>query len=176
MRGLETLPLRTQTGEFHAVIETPRGSRVKYSYDKDTGLFLAKKMLALGYSFPFPFGFLPSTKGEDGDPVDVLVLTAADLPTGALVKLELIGLIRIEQQEAGRSIRNDRILGAPLLEGGDSQLDRLSDLGEATLREIEAFLVGYQKAEAKTVRILGRGNGAEAARAVDAWSRGRAAA
>ena len=69
----------------------------------ETGLFLAKKLLAMGFAFPFPFGFFPSTKAEDGDPLDVLLLTDADLPTGSLVRCRLIGGIAMEEIERGKS-------------------------------------------------------------------------
>ena len=64
---------------YNVVVETPRGSRTKFAYDPETGLFLAKKLLAMGFAFPFSFGFLPSTKAQDGDPLDVLPLTEAEL-------------------------------------------------------------------------------------------------
>jgi inorganic pyrophosphatase len=62
------------SGLVNVVIDTPRGSRCKYKYDEKTGLFRLAKLLPLGASFPYDFGFVPSTRGEDGDPLDVLVL------------------------------------------------------------------------------------------------------
>ena len=61
------------SGGYNVIVETPRGSRTKFAYDPETGLFLARKLLAMGFAFPFPFGFLPSTRAEDGDPLDVLI-------------------------------------------------------------------------------------------------------
>jgi inorganic pyrophosphatase len=162
MTGLDCLPLRARTGAFNAIVETQRGSRVKFSYDTETGQFRAKKLLALGYVFPFPFGFLPSTRGADGDPIDVLLLTDAVLPMGTLVELKPLGIIEIEQNEDGRRVRNDRLLGAPLLEGDEGRIERLSEVSERLVYEIEEFLVGYQRAENKQVRIIGRGDAGKA--------------
>jgi len=165
--ALDMLPLRSSSGDLNAIVETPRGSRVKFSYDKQTGRFWAKKLLAPGYAFPFPFGFLPSTKAEDGDPIDVMIFTYVELPMGALVQLALIGVIEIEEKESGRTIRNDRLIGMPLLEGDDDRAATLADIGEAPLREIERFLIGYQEAEGKIVRLVGRRESAEAERLVE---------
>ncbi|TRC98377.1 hypothetical protein FJV76_13865 [Mesorhizobium sp. WSM4303] len=59
-------------GGYNVVVETPRGSRVKFAYDSEAGLLRAKKLLVTGFAFPFPFGFLPSTKAQHGEPLDVL--------------------------------------------------------------------------------------------------------
>jgi inorganic pyrophosphatase len=79
IRQIDQIPLEAEGG-YNVVVETPRGSRTKFSYDPSTGMFLAKKLLAMGFAFPFPFGFFPSTKADDEDPLDVLLLTDADLP------------------------------------------------------------------------------------------------
>jgi inorganic pyrophosphatase len=163
MPAADEIPLRTADGSFQAIVETPRGSRVKYAYDKGTGLFLAKKLLALGFCFPFPFGFLP-TSAEDGDPLDVLIVTQFDLPAGTLVRISFAGAIQLEQQTDGKTIRNDRLLGAPRLEGDESRMTNLADVGQDRLREIENFLVGYQQAEGKRIRTVGRLSGADAER------------
>src|SRR3954468_19618945 len=85
------LDRRTMTAR--AVVETPKGSRSKFDYDPETGLFALAGLLPEGMSFPMDFGFFPSTKAEDGDPLDVLVLHDEPLPVGATVKVRLIGLI-----------------------------------------------------------------------------------
>jgi len=167
MNSLETLPLHAKTGEYHAVIETPAASRVKYSYDVKTGLFMAKRVLALGLVFPFPFGFLPSTRGADGDPLDVLVICDLDLPTGSLILVSLIGVIQIEQEEDGKAVRNDRFIAVPHLNGGERRPQRFEDLGEHWLAQIETFLKTYEQEAGKKARIIGRGNGMDAERLVE---------
>lgn len=64
-----------EDGNLHVIVETPMGCRNKYSYDPELNVFRLKKALAEGMVFPFDFGFVPSTLGEDGDPLDVLVIT-----------------------------------------------------------------------------------------------------
>lgn len=93
------------------VIETPKGSRNKYAFDADERAFVLKKVLPAGMSFPYDFGFIPSTEAEDGDPTDVLVLMDEPAFTGCIVKCRLIGVIEGEQGEGKNTERNDRLIG-----------------------------------------------------------------
>jgi inorganic pyrophosphatase len=77
LRGADAEPLSPQV--IDVVIETPKGSRNKFAFDPQTGMFKLLKILAQGMMFPYDFGFVPSTKAEDGDPIDVLVLVEAYL-------------------------------------------------------------------------------------------------
>lgn len=163
--AINKIPLNVPDG-YNVVVETPKGSRTKFAYDPETGLFLAKKLLAIGFAFPFPFGFFPSTKAEDGDPLDVLLITDADLPTGSLVRCRLLGGIAVEERKEGYSIRNDRLLAVPLLLHQDRPPFELSDMPAAELKEIEDFLVAYQAADGKDAKVLGRLHKAEAESAV----------
>src|SRR5262244_2461710 len=107
-------PFGPRSEYVNAVIETPKGSRTKFKYDEELGLFMFDKALPIGQSFPFDFGFLPSTKGDDGDPIDILVL--ADEPTfvGCLIRAKLLGVIEAEQTENGKTERNDRLIATPI--------------------------------------------------------------
>ena len=149
-------------GGYNVVVETPRGSRTKFAYDSETGLFRAKKLLAMGFAFPFPFGFFPSTKADDGDPLDVLLVTDADLPTATLVRCRLLGGIAMEELSEGSPRRNDRLLAVPLLMHQDRPPYEVSDLPPAELKDIEDFLVAYQVADGKEAKIVGRLDKAEA--------------
>src|SRR5215213_321261 len=98
-----------KTGEVVVVAETPKGSRNKYSYDAGLGAFRLAAVLPEGTSFPFDFGFVPSTLGEDGDPLDVLVLLDTPVVAGCVLTARLIGVIEAEQRErGGERVRNDR--------------------------------------------------------------------
>lgn len=155
---LDKLPLRI-AGGYNAIIETPRHSRIKFSYDPEAGIFRARKLLAMGLTFPFPFGFFPSTRGADGDPLDVLLITDAELPMGALVQCRLIGVIMATQgADGGDMIRNDRLLGVPLLHHQDRPPHDIGDLPEHELDDIEAFFRAYQQADGKRFEPLGRGD------------------
>lgn len=150
------------TGGYNVVVETPRGSRTKFAYDTETGLFRAKKLLAMGFAFPFPFGFLPSTQGGDGDPLDVLLLTDAELPIGSLVRCRLLGGIAMEESSEGITKRNDRLLVVPLLLHQDRPPYELSDMPVAELKDIEDFFVAYQAADGKDAKIIARLDRSEA--------------
>jgi len=111
--GLTHLPARNpDTGLVHVIVDTPKGSRNKFKYDEKLGLFRLGKVLPLGSCFPYDFGFIPSTKAEDGDPVDVLVLMDEPAFSGCLVTVRLLGVIEAEQTEEGKTVRNDRLIGA----------------------------------------------------------------
>src|SRR6185369_1482784 len=97
-------PFDEQSGDLNAVVETIAGSRNKFAYDEELGLFRLKGVLPAGASFPFDFGFVPSTKGGDGDPLDVLVLMDEPAFAGCLVPARLVGVITA-QQRAGRPSR-----------------------------------------------------------------------
>jgi inorganic pyrophosphatase len=94
----------------HVVIETPRGSRNKFKYDAKLRAFRLKTVLPLGAAFPYDFGFVPATKAEDGDPLDVLVLMDEPAFTGCIVRARLVGVIKAKQCETGATIRNDRLI------------------------------------------------------------------
>src|SRR5262245_34939487 len=91
------------------VVETPKGSRNKYAFDAETRVFTLKKVLPAGMAFPYDFGFIPSTKAEDGDPIDVLVLMDEPAFSGCVLSCRLIGVIEGEQSNGkknGKKIRN----------------------------------------------------------------------
>lgn len=92
------------------VIETPKGSPNKLAFEPRFGTFVLKGVLPAGAVFPFDFGFVPSTRAEDGDPVDVLVLMDAPVFPGCVVPSRLVGAIEAEQTEGGKAERNDRVL------------------------------------------------------------------
>jgi inorganic pyrophosphatase len=159
--SFDKIPLHAPDG-YNVVVETPRGSRTKFAYDPETGLFRAKKLLATGFAFPFAFGFFPSTRGGDGDPLDALLLTDADLAMGTLVRCRLIGGIAIEESVEGGTRRNDRLLAVPLLRHQDRPPYELSDVPSAELKDIEDFLVAYQIADGKDAKVKARLDKAEA--------------
>src|SRR5688500_9337596 len=98
---------------INVVIETPKGSRNKFVYDPENDYFKLKKTLPFGTVFPFDFGFVPGTKGEDEQPIDVVLLM--DFPTfpGCVVECRCLGVVLAEQKEKLKTIRNDRIICVP---------------------------------------------------------------
>src|SRR4051794_6279108 len=139
------------------VIETPKGSRVKYSYDEKTGMFELKKALPEGMVFPFNFGFIPGTKADDGDPVDILILNQEPLLPGCLVKARAIAGIEGKQTEQeGKQTRNDRLIGMAIAKQTPTFMEKL-DVDKKTLAEIEYFFVSYNKLSGKKFEVLGKG-------------------
>ena len=133
-----------------AVIETPRGTRTKLTYDEKLGAFAVTKVLPQGMTFPFDFGFIPSTKGGDDDPVDVLVLMDEALPTGTVVATRLVGVIEAEQTERDGSVeRNDRLIGVAVKSRLYENVESLKELNDTLVDEIEHFFVSYNEAKGK---------------------------
>src|SRR5580698_6307855 len=86
-------PVDKKDGVLQVIVETPKGSRNKFSFDPDQEIFALKKVLPAGMNFPYDFGFLPRTLAEDGDPIDVLLLMDEPAFPGVLVRSRLIGVI-----------------------------------------------------------------------------------
>src|SRR3954471_16256538 len=114
------------------IIETPRGKRNKYVFNPEKKLFELKKILPAGAVFPFDFGFIPSTLGEDGDPLDVLVIMDEPAFPGCLVRARLIGNIQATQKgsNANRAIRNDRLIAMAEKNLTHCKVNSLADLDE----------------------------------------------
>src|SRR5436853_4263726 len=86
----------------NAVIETPKANRNKFKYDPKLGIYELSSVLPRGMSFPFDFGFVPSTEAADGDPLDIMLLMDEPAFPGCLVKCRLIGVITALQKEDGK--------------------------------------------------------------------------
>jgi inorganic pyrophosphatase len=142
--------------KVQVVIETPKGSRNKYAWDKDQQIFVLKKVLPEGMAFPHDFGFIPSTEGDDGDPIDVLVLMDQPVFTGCLVKARLIGVIEGKQTKKGKSERNDRLLAVAESSHTHSDINSVNDLNKELLKELEQFLVNYHTNDGTEFRVLAR--------------------
>ena len=124
---------------IEVVIETPKGSSQKYDYDPKTRLFKLKKILPQGMSFPFDFGFIPGTKGEDGDPLDVIVISEFPAFSGCLMDCRIIGGFKAKQsKEAGstKRIRNDRFIAIPQCSLFFEKIETVKDLPEKIIREL----------------------------------------
>lgn len=136
--------------DVRAIIETPKGSRNKYRYDPDCNCFELATALPEGMVFPFDFGFLPSTLGDDGDPLDLLVLMDAPVPSGCMLRCRVIGVIEACQKEAGkRWERNDRLVGVAVHARTHESIETLAQLRPHSLEDIKAFFVDYNKLDDK---------------------------
>jgi inorganic pyrophosphatase len=156
--ALSRLDARADSGLVNVVIDTPRGSRCKYKYDEKAGVLRLSKLLPLGASFPYDFGFIPSTRGADGDALDVLVLLDEPVALGCVVPVRLIGVLQAEQTEtSGETVRNDRLLGVVETPYNPPELRSLDELHRQRVDEIEHFFVSYNEMEGRRFRPTGRG-------------------
>jgi inorganic pyrophosphatase len=114
------------------------------------------KLLPLGAAFPYDFGFVLSTKGEDGDPIDVLVLTEEAMFVGCVVPALLIGILKAEQTEKRKKVRNDRLIAVILTPYNPPPVESHDDLESQRLNEIEHFFVSCNEAEGRKFKSLGK--------------------
>ena len=141
-------------GDLRVVIETPRGSRSKYSYDPDCDCMQLSTVLPEGMVFPYDFGFIPSTVCEDGDPLDILVLMEASVIPGCVVRTRLVGAIEAEQKgESDGWTRNDRLIAIATHAQTHDSAKKLSDLRPHLLGEIKEFFITYNKLRNRKFRV-----------------------
>jgi len=142
--SLESLPAPDGEGAWLTVIEASRGSRHKFKYRAAHRAFELSGVLPLGLSFPYDFGFVPSTLGDDGDPLDVLVLADEALPVGVVVPARIVGVIEAEQQDEGEAAeRNDRLIAVADKARRYLDCNDLGDVAPNVLDEIEAFFAVF---------------------------------
>jgi inorganic pyrophosphatase len=151
---------------MNVVIEIPKGSKNKYEIDKETGLIALDRALYSAQDYPFDYGFVPKTLWDDGDALDVVVLTTYPLTTGILVQVRPVGIMNmIDGGEA-----DEKVIGVPETDPRWKDIKDLSDINKHTLKEIEHFFSTYKILQDKVVEIKGF-KGADDARA--AFERGR---
>ena len=171
LAGISALDPWDAQGRLRAVIEAPRGCANKLKFRPELGVFELHKVLPLGCAFPFDFGFVPGTLGEDGDPLDVLVVMDEPTSPGVVVPCRLLGAIEAAQRpikdtRSRRGTRNDRLIAVAAQSHRHEHCRALRDLGDGVLSEMERFFVFYN--EQKEVRFtpLGRAGAAAAKRLV----------
>jgi len=139
-------PFTKDDDDLRVVIETPRGSRNKYSYDPECDCMELSTVLPEGMIFPYDFGFIPSTLGADGDPLDILILMDEPVVPGCVVRARLIGAIEAEQKEKGEDwTRNDRLIAVAAHAQTHNGARKLADLRPHLITEIKEFFVTYNK-------------------------------
>ncbi len=155
------------------VIDTPQGSRNKFKFDSRNGAYKLSKILPEGMVFPYDFGFVPSTKSEDGDPLDVLVLIETPTLPGCNVECRLIGVIEAEQRtDAEKPVRNDRLVAVARASPLYSDVTNVNQIKPAVLKDIEAFFVNYDRLRGVEFRVLAR-SGPERALKILSDARGK---
>lgn len=154
--------------ECRAVIETPKGRRNKFDYDSDIQAFTLGGLLPEGLSFPFDFGFVPSTLAQDGDPVDVMILMDEPAHVGCVLSVRLIGVIEAEQSEDGKTTENDRLIGVAVHSYSHEDIRSIGELNKSILDQVEEFFISYNKSRGKKFKVTGVHGPARAARRLQA--------
>jgi inorganic pyrophosphatase len=140
---------RKKPEEFNCIIEIGKGSRVKYEVDKETGLIAFDRVLYSPMHYPANYGFIPQTLWEDGDPVDVLVLTHEELVPGCIVKCRPIGVLDMIDGGEGDA----KLLAVPVKDPRFNKTDSIKDLEPHLLEEIKHFFQVYKDLQKKKVEV-----------------------
>lgn len=145
------------------VIETPKGCRNKYAYDEKLKAFRLKKILPAGAVFPFDFGFIPNTKGGDGDPLDVLMIMDEPAYPGCIIECRIIGALKARQTERDKQTEeNHRLIAVSVVSTSYSEVNSLKDINKNILDQIEHFFISYNEQAGKKFEPQGWANGKEA--------------
>jgi len=146
-----------------AMVESPKGFNQKFEYEPQERRFRLSKILPAGLVFPFDFGMIPGTKGEDGDPLDVIVISEAATFPGCMIECRIIGAFQAEQTERdGKTMRNDRFLGIPVVSQLFPEVSELAQLPESILNQLEHFFKNYNEQAGKEFRVITRLSATEA--------------
>lgn len=155
-RLLSNLPTYTDDGAVHAIVEAPKDSGVKLKYDDKMGAFTVTRALPLGLTYPFDWGFVPSTQAPDGDPLDVLILHDGRTYPGVVLPCRPLGVIEMDEAGDGdKRERNDRVIVMPSWHDRLGEFERASDLPARLRKEIEQFFLSTTFFTSKDPNILG---------------------
>ncbi|MEO7993830.1 MAG: inorganic diphosphatase [bacterium] len=147
---------------MNAIIEIPTNERNKYELDKEYGIFRLDRVLASAVHYPGDYGFLPRTLGDDGDPLDVLVITTIPVFTGCLIECRPIGLFHL----VDRGKADEKVLAVPVSDPYSEGINELDDIPQHMLKEIEHFFQVYKDLEGVTTRTRGFEGATEARGAI----------
>lgn len=132
-------------GQVNVFIEIPKDNNIKYELDKDSGVIMVDRFLHTAMYYPANYGFIPNTLADDGDPVDVLVLSEHSVAPGTVIPSQIIGMLEMEDEEG---------IDAKLLAVPTSKIDPLfgtitsiADVPEATKNKIKHFFEVYKALE-----------------------------
>jgi inorganic pyrophosphatase len=155
MTDYSKLPTWADKQHVHAVVETPRGSRAKLEFDPKLRVFTLAKPLLAGLTYPYDWGFIPSTKAPDGDPLDVLIIHDAATYPGLVLKCKPIGVLEVLQTSKGKTERNDRVFVVPDRSPFEGDLQDIRRLPARAIAELEKFFEATDALETKKLSFEG---------------------
>ncbi len=136
---------------INVIVEIPKGSNNKYEIDKETGMIALDRVLHSAQTFPFDYGFVPKTLWDDGDALDVIILTTNPLPSGVLVRVRPVAIMNmIDSGEA-----DDKLISVPVDDPRFKDIKDLADLNPHQIKEIEHFYSTYKQLQGKKVEVKG---------------------
>ena len=168
MTNLTKLPSWADDENIFAVVETPRGSSCKLDFDPKHGVFALAKPLMTGLT---DWGFIPSTKAEDGDPLDVLILHDAQTYPGVVLRCRPVGILEVEQKSKGKKERNDRVFAVPDRSPLETDLKDIRNLPSHARDDLEQFFRATNALENKELKFLGWHGPNRAAKTIKRLSR-----
>src|SRR4051812_19117286 len=134
---------------FTAFIEIPKGSKVKYELDKDTGLLRVDRILFSAVHYPANYGFIPRTYCDDGDPLDVLVLCQEAVVPMSIMRARAIGLMQMRDEKG----LDDKVIAVPLDDPAYRDYSHIREMPQHTLVELRRFFEDYKTLEQKKVEV-----------------------
>jgi inorganic pyrophosphatase len=150
-----TIPTFASSRSIHVVVETPRNTQAKFKYEPTLRAFVLSRALTLGLSYPYDWGFVPSTLGPDGDPLDALVLHNVTTSPGVILRCRPIAVLKVLQSQNRKSFRNDRLMVVPQ----DLKMPAaISSLPASMRRQAEEFFEAAVFGTAKKLNFLGWGD------------------
>ena len=165
------LPTWANKACVHAVVETPRGSRAKLEFDPKLGVFTLAKPLLAGLTYPYDWGFIPSTKAEDGDPLDALIIHDAATYPGLVLTCKPIGVLEVIQTKDGKKERNDRLFVVPGRAPFEGDLEDIRQLPKRAKLELEQFFEATNALEDKKLKFVGWDGPAQAKKIIKKLAR-----
>ena len=155
-------PERISENHFSAVIEIEKGGKNKYELDKETGMLRLDRVLYTSTHYPANYGFIPRTYGDDGDPLDVLVLCSEAIEPMTLVQCRPIGVFEMHDGED----RDEKVIAVPLGDPNYNFMFDISQLPEHVLTEIRHFFTVYKELESRKTVVSHAENREEANRVI----------
>lgn len=140
---------RKKAEEFNAVVEIPKDSRVKYEVDKETGLIYYDRVLYSPMHYSSNYGFVPQTLWDDGDPLDVLVMSQEALVPGCIVKCRPIGVLDMTDD----GDEDAKILAVPVKDPRFENVEDVSNVEPHFLKEVKHFFSVYKELQGKEVQV-----------------------
>ncbi len=146
------IPARSSDETVNVFVEIPKGSQNKYEYDEDLGVIALDRTLHSSVHYTTDYGFVPGTRGADGEALDAMVLVDQSTFPGCLVEARIIGVLTIQSSD---SRPEQKLLGVPVREPRFAEYEDISDVPEHLLKEIEHFYEVFKDLEGSDIGALG---------------------